>query len=341
MKMLSYSELNALQVLFNKTLRIFMKSPAGDAFWLVEKYSLMKETLLKLSPKTYCRTVSVSAPFSPELEIRDPAYRIIRLMRDRTVPIQNFVHAFILHGSYASQDFISGWSDLDTMVVLKDRTFDSVADLLKVKEVFLKIGLLCYWIDPLAHHQLSFITEFDLGYYPQSFLPLPSYERGILLLGQRQICFAIRNDVSESSVILEKFTERFRRKVRDKNWSRTQYDWKNDLAHAFLLPSLMLQAKGVYVYKKESFVKFQQLFADCDIGPLNRATVIMKNWRVSNFVKYLPVGLIMSLPYGVSGKIVAMVRKPSRSMRPAQSSTEIERLTRDFLRLSESLHARK
>lgn len=325
-------ELNVLQVSFNKALRLFMKSPTGDASKMVEQYDRMRQMKLSFSPKLRERAVTIPEVFNYErLKGKDFAYRIIQLMRDETVPVQNFIHSFIIHGSYATQDFISDWSDLDTMVILKDRVFDSAVNLMKVKRVFLKLGLLCYWVDPLAHHQLSFITEFDLNYYPQSFLPLPSYENGMLLSGVQQLRFSLRDDAFERAANVEKFRAWFRRKVSHLNWSRNQYDWKNDLAHVFMLPSLILQASDIYVYKKVSFAKIKELFDDFDDRPIEEATRIMKNWKVPNWVRYLPPRLIMRLPYLLSRVIVFIARKPSLQMRPVKDPAEIEKLTREFL----------
>lgn len=331
----SVAELNSLQLIFNTNLRIFMKSPDGDAPTLIKQYRQLRGARLKLSPELSVKTVSISDIFDSGLAKKDFAYRIVRLMRDQAASVHEFIHSFVVHGSYATRDFIPMWSDLDTMIVLKDSVFDSVTNLQRVKKVFLKLGLLCYWIDPLAHHQLSFITEFDLSYYPQSFLPLPSYEQALLLLGTGQIHFDVRDDTSEQAAVFEKFTEHFRRKVKNGNWSRNQYDWKNDLAHAFLSPSLLLQTRGVYVYKRESFLKVKQVLNDFDARSLDQATDIMRKWEVSNFVKYLPARLIVSLPYWLSRIIVAIARKPALLKRPAQSLIEIERLTREFLHLYE------
>lgn len=329
----SVTEFDAAQVAFNTALRIFMKSPAGDAAELVERYAYLKKERAALSPAVTTDIITVPTFDYGALAATNPAYHLIVFLRQKLRPIEKHIHSCIIHGSYATQDAIPGWSDLDTMIILKDQVFDSADILRSVQKVFLKAGLLCYWIDPLAHHQLSFITEFDLGYYPQSFLPLPAYARGLRLFGPEHIRFDVRDDAVEQTTVMEKYRNRFKRKVARNAWSQNQYDWKNDLAHAFLLPSLLLQTKGVYVYKKESFDLLPQFFPGIDQRPLKEAADLMKKWKVRNLVRYLPPWLVTALPYRLSRIIVEAARKPALGMSPTTTRRDREWLTKEFLRL--------
>lgn len=324
-------EFNAMQVSFNTALRIFMKSPGADAAALIEQFNHLKRMRPTGTHGTHPHIVTVAHRFDPAgLSAVSPAYRILEVMRDVVLPIERYVHSFIVHGSYATQDFISSWSDVDTMIVLTDDVFNSAETLLRVQKTFLKAGLLCYWIDPLAHHQLSFMTELDLTWYPQSFLPLSSFEQGMLLLGQPRLQFMVRDDAIERKAIVERFAGRFKRKVAANDWSRTLYDWKNDLAHIFLLPSLLLQSAGIFVHKKDSFSEAERRFSDIDMRPIREATRIMRAWDTSNFVRYLPPRLMMRLPYKVASAAVRLTREPSRAALPAQDPSVVERLTREF-----------
>lgn len=336
MKMSSVAELNALQMAFNKNLRVFMKSLSGDASKLVGQYQQLKQLRSSLLLELQDKNLAVPETFDyKRLKNLSPAYGVVKLMREKVFPIRDFVRTFIIHGSYATQDFIPDWSDLDTMIILKDQTFDSADNLIKVKKVFLKVGILCYWIDPLAHHQLSFVTEFDLGYYPQAFLPLSSYENGLLLLGQGDLCFRLRDDEPERQIMFERFKNHFWHKIEKQEWSQNKYDWKNDLAHVFLLPSLVLQTKGIYVYKRDSFLESRQFFTDLENDLLQKATNIMREWRVANFVRYLPASFVLGLPQRLSRIIVKAFRLPSLRSSPDEGPAEIAEFTKKFYSLYE------
>ena len=86
--------------------------------------------------------------------------------------IQKYLSYFIVHGSFATSDFVRGWSDFDSLLVIKDKVLLDERALYKFRERIIELELLLSKIDPYQHHGFLFITEFDLKNYSSSFLPI-------------------------------------------------------------------------------------------------------------------------------------------------------------------------
>lgn len=335
------NDLDSLQEKFFRTLRIFMKTAGGSlAPSLVADYALMKNCRSKFQGNLKKETVSIARTFNYEvLKDKSRAYRVIEYLGRKLESMTEQIFSFVIHGSFATEDFIPGWSDLDTMIILKDEAFSSADFLQETKNKFLKLSLLCYQVDPLAHHQLSFLTEFDLSYYPQSFLPLVVFSNALRVSGLEELTFILRDDEAERLGQVTGFRDHFVGRVSQNHFSTNKHDWKNDLAIAMLAPSLLLQSKSVFVYKKESFAQAKELFPLIDFSYLDRATQIMRSWKVGpNLAGLLPPWLIYHLPYQLSSKIIAGLRWWNTQAAPAESPKEIKYLTSKFAKLYREIY---
>ena len=164
----------------------------------------------------------------------------------------DFIDFFLVHGSYASKDFIKGWSDLDTMVVLNNKVFKEEQAFNRVRRFFQKLSLVCYRFDLTTHHRFIFLTDFDLNYYSQSILPLVVYENCFdLSSNSNKLNFMIRDDYFEKNQSLDDFLEYFGYIA--KKPQITSWQLKKQISMLLLMPSLLLQTKNIYVYKKHSF----------------------------------------------------------------------------------------
>ncbi|PIR53280.1 hypothetical protein COU76_01965 [Candidatus Peregrinibacteria bacterium CG10_big_fil_rev_8_21_14_0_10_49_10] len=230
---------------------------------------------------------------------------------------------------------MDGWSDLDTLVIVRDEVFQSVERLERFKKYFSRAAFVCYQIDPLAHHELVAVSVYDIAHYPQTLFPMPVFQNAAVLTGAADVPFALRDDAAERMLVLREFRSRFMEKVSKNTYSTTAIDWKNDLACALLLPALALQAKGEFVYKRESFTLAKERFPDLDWSCIDEASAIRRDWRAHSLMQRTPVLWVLQglIPRSLFKKLLF----PVCHRQPRQSPEDIARLTRAFLELSDAI----
>jgi len=242
----------------------------------------------------------------------------------------DLIDFFLIHGSYASKDFIKGWSDLDTMVVLNDEVFKEEQAFNRARRFFQKLSLVCYRFDLTAHHRFIFLTDFDLNYYPQSILPLVVYENCFNLSSKsNELNFMIRDDYFEKNQCLYAFLEYFGYIAKKPQVTFCQL--KKQISMLLLMPSLLLQTKNIYVYKKHSFKLAKKEFPALDFGIIDEASEKRNKWRLPWYSFYLNKRLIMFCPIGLTDFFHRLILYPYThfSVRDQQISSFLKK-TKDF-----------
>jgi len=186
----------------------------------------------------------------------------------QTEKLNHYISHFILHGSLATRDYIKGWSDVDALLVIKKETLDDPGKLLELRELCLAMHPILGEIDPLHHHGLQFITEYDLEAYPDTFLPPVIFDYSVSLLGQSKMNLRVRDCGEEWFVVFHKICETLKQACEQGELRHHPYKgefllshFRNDamyqlkylLSLVMLLPSYYLGLKGKSVYKKYSF----------------------------------------------------------------------------------------
>lgn len=355
------NSLNNLQIIFNRVLERFLQTVPQDrslcgfiqnnlsdylklrgAFksrvsfesknqpqLIIDLYQDLNQLKKEISPKLEFKKISIVNRFDYDrFKNLGWQYRVIYFLQKQIdKKLNKFVNCFLVHGSFATRDFLEDWSDLDTKIVLKDTIFESTENLNYARKQFAKLSFLCDKIDPLSHHRFSFLTDFDLNYYSRFFLPLVVYKHSLLLNGVSEIRINLRNDKQEQIRQMNNFVDYFRNKVLNKTYSRNLSCWKDDLAHIMLWPCLMLQAKGISVYKKYSFEKSKQEFPSLDFSLVDEATAIMRDWFRPNVLRYYPNFLFTFLPFRLNQTIVNQYRNYLNRRSIQQTAEEVERFT--------------
>lgn len=263
-------------------------------------------------------------------------YRVIDFLQKTSQKKLSFlIDCFLVHGSFATKDFLDKWSDLDALIILNNRVFQDVKTLNYFKKNIRRLSLTCYKIDPLNHHLFFFLTNFDLNYYPACFFPPVLFNYSVLLLGRANLEIKLRPDNYQKIQAISDFTERFRNKFLKAEYSRNLARWKEDLAQVMLLPSLLLQAKGIYLYKKDSFGKAKRVFPELDFSVVEQATNLMKNWSRPNLLKYYPNLFFDILPQRLNQAIINRYRKSLMELPIRQSREQIKKITQEALNLME------
>jgi heptosyltransferase II len=264
-------------------------------------------------------------------------YNVISALRSYTQSrLKQYVSLAMVHGSFATGDFVDGWSDLDTVFILREEVFSSPEKLRRARRDISRTALICYVIDPLAHHEFITLTPFDVRHYSEDVLPIAAWREALLLAGDATIKLRTRPIKKGPSRQLEIYLALFRRKVEEHRYSENCFEWKQDLSAAFLLPALALETHGLYVYKRESFSLAKSRFPCIDWSPIEKASNIRNTWQTDSLVQYIPSGFFFHGPE-IMRQIVLRLLAPTRNKPPMQTPMEIQSLTGEFLRLTESI----
>ncbi len=204
--------------------------------------------------------------------------------------LKNFFKYFLIHGSLADLNFIKGWSDVDTFVVIKNSVFKSKNNILKLKKKISKLYEFFRKICPLQHHGLILFSEFDLENYSRNFLPIEALGTNVNILDKKkEITIKYFNDNSTSQLkIFEdminrlkllKYAKRFGiYKHHPLNGKFLQFPIKCEKKQMFqlfchigfmnTLPAYYLTCIGKSINKKKSFRKFNQIFKNKKVKKL-------------------------------------------------------------------------
>ncbi len=200
--------------------------------------------------------------------------------------IKKYSLGFYLHGSLATMDYIKGWSDADTMLVLSKSAFDNPKNLLQLRDGLFKLRRFYCEVDPLQHHGTMIITEFDLNYYPEVFLPVDALKCSkSLFAADKPVKFKIRDSGAEAYSKFRWFADYFQ-KLEEKNL-KNPYDLKFALHLITLFPALYLEVKGKFMYKKFSFEIAEKDFAPEEWKAVKYAENIRNEWKLEGRMPFL------------------------------------------------------
>jgi hypothetical protein len=209
--------------------------------------------------------------------------------------LEGFVSHFFVHGSLATRDYIKGWSDVDALVVVNKETIDDPAELTKLRKLCLPAHQYLIGIDPLQHHGLQFITDYDLKAYPSTFLPPGVLNNAVSLSGPDTITLNTRDSGAEQIQSFIGICETLKQACEDdelrhhpyhgeyllgkyRNAGNGMYQLKYLLSVVMLLPSYFLGLIGTETTKKDSFDLCQPLISDSAWSIIEKASGIRSLW---------------------------------------------------------------
>lgn len=226
-----------------------------------------------------------------------PQYRTVDFLKTQiNKKLATGVDYFLIHGSYATADFIPDWSDLDTFVILKKEIFADTALLVRTQKEIQKLSTLCYKINPLAHHTFFIFSDLILDNYAEHLLPLETLEYAISLRREKEIKIAQVTDPQDIFYNIWNYLSYFREKVVREKFSRDIFHYEIDLANILILPALMMQVSGEPMYKKFSFMAAKNKFSQFDWKLIEETTQKMKDWKIFNCLRFYPNWFFNLLP---------------------------------------------
>jgi len=183
-----------------------------------------------------------------------------------------------MHGSLSTMDY-TNYSDVDTLFIIKQAVLEDPIKIRKLERLFIKSTRYLYEFDPLQHHGHFFLTESDLMYYNQSFLPLTAIKLSTCILDKgNSLTFFLRNSKRESELRFTESIKIARRYFRDKSRLQLPYYYKGFLSNFMRLPVLFLQLRGEYVSKKDSFEILRERIPSDLWRCMDQVSEIRQNW---------------------------------------------------------------
>ena len=215
-----------------------------------------------------------------------------------------YIKHFLIHGSLRDMEYVPGWSDLDTWVIVSDQVFHKKNRLLELKKIFIELNKFLLEVDPIAHHGFILLLESDLTNYDESILPIQVLKRAGSLI-QNDV---IKINISENSlkksrrftdmkILFDMFnkTGEFhhhpymgRYLTKDSLFNNEgMYQLKYLISLVMSVPVLYFTEIGKPVYKSESFESFSRIFPDY-VDIINIFSEIRKCWGNHENHPYIP-----------------------------------------------------
>jgi len=226
-------------------------------------------------------TVTVRNTYNPANYQKDGKARILNKLIEylRRNKIESYVDTLLIHGSFSTQDYVPGVSDLDMLIVINEDTMSHPSKLQRLHEICYRSLHYFYQIDPLQHHGYFVLTPFDLSYFPQTFFPTLLFDFSTLVFGNASFCVSLRPCDSEKKNILRSTLDYLG--GTNPNGIKNIHAYKTYFGVLQLLPIAYFQYFGESIYKKDSFEPFIEKFP--------RSAEIFKacrrlrfDWRVPN-----------------------------------------------------------
>ena len=184
----------------------------------------------------------------------------------------------MLQGSISNNDFIEGWSDLDSFVVIKDEALLDYKKILIIQKLLKKFYNLVLKFSSFQHHGIITFTEFDLINYKKGFLPPEALKENINVFRDEDIVFKKENNQKKniSLEILKQRCNYMKRGINEGYFDHHVFNntkmciplKENDptlhqlfchMGFMINLPVLFLDSIGKSSHKKKSFKKFYKI----------------------------------------------------------------------------------
>lgn len=297
-----------LPVSYGKALTTKFKEIGNPPHRLIEVASVLSclQTTLDVMTvesihSTHAEDVEVSFKGKVHLDGLDPwRKKMFSKLITESRFLSPYCLGYYLHGSAGEGNMTSTYSDVDTLMVIRNTTMASPERLLELRKITVDLLRYFYAIDPLQHHGHLVITESELHCYSQNYLPLDLWREAVPLLGPGEMTIrSIGHDVDQSG--LQGMLQTSQLWVRDGLPGKNLYRLKSATSLVQLFPSLFLQATGRFMSKREAFTVVQKEFPNELWEPIHRVTRMRDNWPAIPFPLLLlrPLLVRLSSPWAI------------------------------------------
>jgi|TARA_R110002153_G_scaffold129039_4_gene277624 hypothetical protein len=216
-------------------------------------------------------------------------------IHDELANTRTFSH-FLIHGSCADLRIIPGWSDFDSIAVIRKESLYR-KNRLKTFNMCRRIDKMMRSLDPYQHHGIHFIHEKDLRSFPDLYLPANLLADSKCLLGNANIeiqkvdssdqetarFYGIVRTLKSATAtgILQHHAKGGKFLLEDYADSDTMYQLKYLLCVVMLLPTLWLNLKGNYCQKSDSYEMIRSYFSSEQLEFLESCSNVRSSWNKS------------------------------------------------------------
>ena len=253
-----------------------------------ENYSYENLKILNFSIEEYSKFKEYLEPI---LEIHDYAEKCMK----------DYLVDFLIHGSMSTLDFSKGWSDLDTLLIIKEETLQNPYLISNLREHIINLIPELYKIDPLQHHQFIITTENLMLNSNHINLPIETlklskslFKNTFLKIAKNRRC---KNGIINVNSICNLFKESVEKGYMDHHKLNDiplennflnlncMYQLKYFLGCIINLPTYYYDAIGKPCYKGDSFNDFESL-ENINFKILRNASLIREIWPKKEVFPY-------------------------------------------------------
>jgi len=200
--------------------------------------------------------------------------------------LRRYVCGLYLHGSLSTGDYVKGYSDFDTLLILRQEVAADADALMECRRCILRSLPFLHVVDPLQHHGHLVLAEQDMHFYPQPYFPFVLFQYAASFYQDSTVLtFRERDSTLERQNALWRFCQTVRQAFHSGQAFHSLYEWKAFIQSVVLLPAIYLQAVGEYTYKKFSFEKAAKDFNERQWCIIQKATILRREWKA---VRTLP-----------------------------------------------------
>lgn len=296
---------------------------------LHQDFSKLKFKNVKLVKKQMCRKFDINSYKKSDLKYLKP----LNGLKDYACKnLKQYLSGFYLHGSFATKDYIKGWSDVDTLSIVSKKTLNNPYALLDLRDEFYYMRNYFYKIDPLQHHGSIVVSEYDMDNYCESYFPIVAFKFANSFLNDNPINFKVRDFSSEALAKLYWFVSYFRKLHAEQKFDFGSYDTKVLLHSITLFPTIYLQAKGILAYKKFSFDIAKKDFKKDAWKVIDNVSRMRSNWKEFGTIPML--NLVSKINplfyYQLNSRILDLFKNPNKL-----NKIDAKNLVEDMFELSE------
>lgn len=301
------------KTIFNQTKKNYNKESILGAKKIINYLKKKKKT------KKKTKKIIIKGFYTSD---RNEVVQKIKLIISKNKFLNDNMLYFLVHGSYASNDYIPQWSDIDTFVVFKNCVFENQKKIIKLRKEISKLYLYFYEICRFQHHGLILFTERDLMEYADSFLPIQALSTCVSIIGKKTLEVNIyKNKTNLGLKKLEKRLIDFELtpkigfyKHHPKNSVYLKYPIQKNSAQMFQLhvvinfvisfPIYFMSAINKPINKKQSFKKFYKIINNSRVkNVIENSRFIRRNWQIINN-NQIPPWVLKSLGKHYFGEII-------------------------------------
>jgi len=222
-----------------------------------------------------------------------PVLEISEIVKDK---MSDYILDFILHGSLSTHDFIPGWSDFDSIVIIKNKALSDSFRMMRLRSMFHDIDEIIRKIDRHQHHGIHFITEKDLLMYPSLFLPHTIFRDSVSLMSGGKLSLYVRDSISEEICRFNSIYNTFKNAYSGGvlrhheyngeylmrsfiNYKNAMYQLKYFLSVIVILPSYFMNILGKYPTKRNAIEDCRKIMSGSQFDIIDKATLIRNSWN--------------------------------------------------------------